>query len=377
MTTHEPVRDIDVGVPLRLLLAGLAAALVVLFSITTVPGFRSGNTFHTGYDGWLQGTAYVVLALVAVVRPTLGRRDRLLWGLFGLAVCLRALGFVLYLGYVRLQEPPPYPSIADYAWLAMDGVLLLALWILLRMRIRRRSTDIVFAAVQTGVTVAGVAVVLLFDTLDTISGADLPDDVVVTNLAYPLLDIGMLVLVSGALVATGIRSWSTVTLALGIVGFAVGDALFVYKVTAGTYHPGTMLAALSLVSTAAIAFSGWLPEVERPLLPAFEFSRVALSAILGLVAIAALVYGALKGVTLGGILLPAAALVVGIVRGVWTVTRNRDTALTAISESNAELLRFQSLVETSGDFIAMAGTDGAVLYVNPAGRRLVGSRTAT
>jgi PAS domain S-box-containing protein len=371
MTTHEPVRDIDVGAPLRLL-AGLAAALVVLFSITTVPGFRSGNTFHTGYDGWLQGTAYVVLALVALVRPTLGRRDRLLWGLFGLAVCLRALGFVLYLGYVRLQEPPPYPSIADYAWLAMDGVLLLALWILLRMRIRRRSTDIVFAAVQTGVTVAGVAVVLLFDTLDTISGADLPDDVVVTNLAYPLLDIGMLVLVSGALVATGIRSWSTVTLALGIVGFAVGDALFVYKVTAGSYHPGTMLAALSLVSTAAIAFSGWLPEVERPLLPAFEFSRVALSAILGLVAIAALVYGALKGVTLGGILLPAAALVVGIVRGVWTVTRNRDTALTAISESNAELLRFQSLVETSGDFIAMARTDGAVLYVNPAGRRLVG-----
>ena len=59
MTTHEPVREIDVGVPLRLL-AGLAAALVVLFSITTVPGFRSGNTFHTGYDGWLQGTAYVV-----------------------------------------------------------------------------------------------------------------------------------------------------------------------------------------------------------------------------------------------------------------------------------------------------------------------------
>ena len=296
----------------------------------------------------------------------------MLWGLFGLAVCLRALGFVLYLGYVRLQEPPPYPSIADYAWLAMDGVLLLALWILLRLRIRRRSIDIVLAAVQTGVTVAGVAVVLLFDTLDTISGADLPDDVVVTNLAYPLLDIGMLVLVSGALVATGFRSWSTVTLALGIVGFAVVDALFVYKVTAGTYHPGTMLAALSLVSTSAIAFSGWLPEVDRPILPAFEFSRVALSAILGLIAIAALVYGALKGVTLGGILLPAAALVVGIVRGVWTVTRNRDTALTAISESNAELLRFQSLVETSGDFIAMARTDGAVLYVNPAGRRLVG-----
>ena len=39
---------------------------------------------------------------------------------------------------------------------------------------------------------------------------------------------------------------------------------------------------------------------------------------------------------------------------------------------NDELLRFQSLVETSGDFIAIAALDGRVIYVNPAGRRLVG-----
>ena len=195
---------------------------------------------------------------------------------------------------------------------------------------------------------------------------------VVTNLAYPLLDIGMLVLVSSALVGTGFRSWSTLTLTLGITGYAVVDAVFVYQVTAGTYHPGTLLAALSLVATCAIAVSGWLPDVDHPILPMFEFSRVSLAAILGLTAIATLVYAALAQVTLGGVLLPAAALVVGIVRGVWTVGRNRDAALTAVSAKNAELVRFQSLVETSGDFIAMAQPDGAVLYVNPAGRRLVG-----
>jgi len=96
------------------------------------------------------------------------------------------------------------------------------------------------------------------------------------------------------------------------------------------------------------------------------------SAALGLISIAALVYGALTEVSVGGILIPAAALVIGIVRGVWTVVRNRGTAITAISATNAELVRFQSLVETSDDFIAMARPDGTVLYVNPAGRRLVG-----
>ena len=371
MTTQEPVRELEAGLPLRLL-AGLAGLLVLLFTITTVPGFRADDSFDTAYDGWLQGTAYVAIAALAVVRPMSVRRDRLVWGLFGLSVCLRALGFVVYLGYVRRQDPQPYPSIADYCWLAMDGVLLLALWILLRRRLRKRSIDIGLAAVQMGLTVAGVAVALLFSTLDTISGADLPDDVVVTNLAYPLLDIGMLVLVSSALVGTGFRSWSTLTLTLGITGYAVVDAVFVYQVTAGTYHPGTLLAALSLVATCAIAVSGWLPDVDRPILPVFEFSRVSLAAVLGLTAIATLVYAALEQVTLGGVLLPAAALVVGIVRGVWTVGRNRDAALTAVSAKNAELVRFQSLVETSGDFIAMAQPDGAVLYVNPSGRRLVG-----
>jgi PAS domain S-box-containing protein len=371
MTTLEPVHGFAPTRPNRAL-AWVAAALIATFAITTVPGVRASPAFHTVFDGWLQSTAYFAVAVVAVVRPRRSPVDRLLWGLIAVAVGLRALGFVLFLGYVRLQHPLPYPNVADYAWLTMDAVLLLAFWVLLRRRIRYRSVGLLLDAALMGLTVAGVAVVLLFHTLDTISGSDAPDGVVVVNLAYPLLDIGMLVLVSGALVTTGIRSWSTVLLAAGVVGFAVVDAVFVYQAAKGDYHPGTPLATLSLVATAAIAFSGWVHDVDRPLLPEFEFSRVALAAVLGLTSIAALVYGALREVTPGGILLPAGALVVGIVRGVWTVVRNRGTALTTIGAYNAELLRFQALVETSRDFIAMARPDGTVMYLNPAGRRLVG-----
>jgi len=364
---HEPLHRL----PVRLLIA--AAALLVLgFSVTTIPGFRSTPTFHIGYDGWLQGTTYVVVALVALVRPLTVPADRLLWWLVAGAISLRALGFVLFLGWVRLQEPPPYPSVADYAWLAMDAVLLLALWVLLRVRIEHRSIGIAFDAVFGGLTVAGLAVALQFHTLDTISGAEVPDSVVVTNLAYPLLDVGMLMLVTGALVATGIRAWSTVLLTIGIAGFAVVDAVFVYRITASTYHPGTLLAALSAIATLAIALSGWVPDTGRVTLPAFEFSQLVVSAGFGLIAVATMLYAALDRVTLAGLLLPAAALVVGIVRAVWTVLRNTDRAVTVISAKNAELVRFQALVETSDDFIAMARPDGAVMYVNPAGRRLVG-----
>lgn len=43
-----------------------------------------------------------------------------------------------------------------------------------------------------------------------------------------------------------------------------------------------------------------------------------------------------------------------------------------LREASARLERFRSLVEASGDFIAIAALDGSVVYVNPAGRRLVG-----
>jgi hypothetical protein len=223
MTTLEPVHGFAPTRPNRAL-AWVAAALIATFAITTVPGVRASPAFHTVFDGWLQSTAYVAVAVVAVVRPRRSPVDRLLWGLIAVAVGLRALGFVLFLGYVRLQHPLPYPNVADYAWLTMDAVLLLAFWVLLRRRIRYRSVGLLLDAALMGLTVAGVAVVLLFHTLDTISGSDAPDGVVVVNLAYPLLDIGMLVLVSGALVTTGIRSWSTVLLAAGVVVISVVDA---------------------------------------------------------------------------------------------------------------------------------------------------------
>jgi hypothetical protein len=43
---HEPLHRL----PVRLLIA-VAALLVLGFSVTTIPGFRSTPTFHDGYDG--------------------------------------------------------------------------------------------------------------------------------------------------------------------------------------------------------------------------------------------------------------------------------------------------------------------------------------
>jgi PAS domain S-box-containing protein len=371
MTTLMPVQGLAVGRGRRLL-AAVALLMVVAFTITTLPGVRSTTSFHVLYDGWVQGGAYVVLAFVALVRPLASGVNRTLWWLVATGSVLRALGYVLFLGYVRLLDNPPSPSVADVAWFLEDLVMLAAMWVLLRTRIRSRSVDLALDALVVGLTVGGVAVMLLYPTLVDIANRPDPGQMVATELIYPMLDIAALVIVTGVLVRLGWRSWSTVLLTVGIAADAIVDAVFAYQSSAGTYHPGTILAALALMAGAAMAFAGWAPEGEQREPHGYEFSRVAVAAVLGLVAVAALVYADLTDVPVGGVLLLAAALVVGIGRAMLTVSRNRGTAESAISAKDAELLRFQSLVETSDDFIAMVRPDGAVLYVNPAGRRLVG-----
>jgi len=371
MTTLMPVQGLAVGRGRRLL-AAVALLMVVAFTITTLPGVRSTTSFHVLYDGWVQGGAYVVLAFVALVRPLASGVNRTLWWLVATGSVLRALGYVLFLGYVRLLDNPPSPSVADVAWFLEDLVMLAAMWVLLRTRIRSRSVDLALDALVVGLTVGGVAVMLLYPTLVDIANRPDPGQMVATELIYPMLDIAALVIVTGVLVRLGWRSWSTVLLTVGIAADAIVDAVFAYQSSAGTYHPGTILAALALMAGAAMAFAGWAPEGEQREPHGYEFSRVAVAAVLGLVAVAALVYADLTDVPVGGVLLLAAALVVGIGRATLTVSRNRGTAESAISAKDAELLRFQSLVETSDDFIAMVRPDGAVLYVNPAGRRLVG-----
>lgn len=49
----------------------------------------------------------------------------------------------------------------------------------------------------------------------------------------------------------------------------------------------------------------------------------------------------------------------------------------ALRAANAELEQFRALVEASSDFIAIAALDGTVMYVNPAGREMVGLPAGT
>jgi len=126
----------------------VSAALVVdvlLFSLTTIPGVRPRPGFSTLADGWLQGSAYVLTALLWAIRS---HTDRWVPGLVAAALAARALAFVLYLTVVRNLDPVPYPSVADAGWLLMCALLLAALVLLARRSFTYLSANLVLDGIS-------------------------------------------------------------------------------------------------------------------------------------------------------------------------------------------------------------------------------------
>ncbi|MFD2090582.1 putative bifunctional diguanylate cyclase/phosphodiesterase [Blastococcus deserti] len=304
--------------PARLALAVLLA-VVAAFFVSTLPrvraaaGFRPAG-FDPWLDGWLQGGGYVTAAVLALLRPLSSPVDRAIWAWLAAAVAARALGFLLFLAYVRRQDPLPYPSVADAAWLAMYVFLLVGLVQLARRRTRRLSALLLLDAAVGVLAAAALAVSLLYRTVLSLAAPGTPDAAVVVNLAYPVLDLMLLVAFVGVLLAYEWRpppaAWA---LAIGVVGFAVVDGVFVYQSAAGTFRPGTMLSSGSMAVTALVAVAGWLPDGSRagrrePM------PNVVLPGIFALVCLAVLVFATQRDVPALGVVLAGAGVVVAIAR---------------------------------------------------------------
>ena len=303
--------------------ARVAIALLLLetlvFAVSTVPGVRSAAGFVApGFDpyldGWLQGAGYVTAAVVAALRPLTSPVDRAVWAWLAAALTARALGFVLFLGYVRWQEPVPFPSVADAAWLAMYVLMLTGLVQLARRRTRRLSLTLVLDAAVGVLAASALAVSLLYGTVVSLAAPGTPGSVVAVNLAYPVLDLMLLVVFVGLLLAYEWRpppaAW---VLAAGVIGFAVIDGIFVYQSATATFRPGTWLSSASLVVMGLVAVAGWLPAraqaVRREPMP-----NVVLPGFFALGCLALLVYASQQEVPLLGVLLAGAGVLVAIAR---------------------------------------------------------------
>lgn len=357
--------------------AGIALliAAVAAFCVTSIPGVHDLPGYVALYDAGLQCTAYVLCALVALLLAFRTPVERLTWGLLSLALALRAAGFVTNFVWVRWQTSPPYPSIADACWLASDLVLVLVLLVRARALLPQMTLLAVLDAVAGAILAAGLVLVVVFEDIVTVVQAPEIDRLEwSTILAYPVEDVVLLVISVGLLAGTGL--WprrSDLVLFVAVAGLAVLDVAFLDEIYEATFRPAAWVQPLSLATTALLAVVPLVARAGSPPAPAQLASReITAAATIATTATAFFVYASLEAAPVTSTLLVAAALMVSIIRGAATLLGDRSAAVEALREVNEDLLRFQALVEASQDFIAIAGMDGQVMYVNPAGRDMVG-----
>ena len=256
----RPARLIAGAVPRR------AAGLRRLHHPRRAGGGGIEPGFDPCLDGWLQGAGYVTAAVLALLRPFASRVDRAIWAWLAAAITARAAGLrASSSAYVRWQEPPPYPSVADAAWLAMYVLMLAGLVELARRRTRRLSTTLVLDAAVGVLAAAAVAVALLYRTVLSLAAPGTPGAVVVVNLAYPVLDLMLLVVFVGVLLA---YEWhpppAAWVLAAGRHRVRGDRRRLRLPVRGGDVPARDLLSSVALAAMGLVAVAGWLPGDHGP-----------------------------------------------------------------------------------------------------------------
>jgi two-component system, cell cycle response regulator len=271
----------------------------------------------------------VVSAAYCLARPLFRRKDRTAWLAVGLGLSFWAAGD-LYYQFV-LADKETYPSGADALWIACYPCLYIGLGLLLRGRTLQVNRSFWLDGVIAGLTVAAAGAALLFGTIvDTTGGATLT---VATNLAYPLGDLGLLVVVLSTLGLTGWQLDRVWACALGgCVVFALSDTFYLFQTAKGTYVEGTILDAGWPIGLALFAFAAWQPKravVHRRL----EGFRVLLVPVgFGLLGLGLLVYDHFERLNVVALAFSTLAIVAVIGRMVLTFREN----LTLLGRSRAE-----------------------------------------
>ena len=184
------------------------------------------------------------------------------WTAFAVGLSFWTLGFLAYDAFIAGRDPVPYPSVADYLWIAFYPPIWVGLILLLRVRVRRLPRAFWSQSVIALLGLAALVDALLFERLIKSTGGDVPT--LVTSLAYPIGDVIALGLVFTIFAVTGGRPGTGPALVL--VAFAIelpADIVYLLQTASGTYRDGTVLDTAWPIATLLIAHAAWQPRPRK------------------------------------------------------------------------------------------------------------------
>ncbi|HEX2176214.1 MAG TPA: EAL domain-containing protein [Nocardioidaceae bacterium] len=282
----------------------------------------------------LYALAYIGAGTLCVLRARRQRGQRWAWAALATGLFANCAGDIYYSLFFLNEATPAYPSPANWLWLAFYPATYLALVLFLRGTVKRFVVTMWLDALISALAVAAVAYAVAFEHLLDVSGGSIA--VVLTNMAYPVGDLLLLVLVAVAAIFGGLvdRLWAL--LGLGFLSFAVADTWFAVQASTGRFLTGTPTESLWTLTAVLIAIAA----VARPQEPTPPEARpwwhvMILPVVFASGSLALLVYGQDGAVPRVSVVLALASLVVGVVRAnvnYWEATRLLETRQQALTD---------------------------------------------
>ncbi|MEA2243479.1 MAG: hypothetical protein QOD24_3035, partial [Solirubrobacteraceae bacterium] len=317
------------------LLLAVMAATVLLYAIDVVFEPLTPGVSEL-FQKFASCAVFFGAAALCVVMGRASRDERSAWWLLALAMALWGAGSVYYSLVLWNVDQVPSPSPADAFWLIFYLPACAALYKLLANRAKSLGRGIWLDALVGGLGVGGAgAVLVLQKVLDHSVGASAAT---VTNLAYPIGDLGLLALIVAAGTAMGWKAsgvWRWIGPAFVI--FAVSDSIYLVQVAEDTYATGGLLdlgwpAAALLVGVAAWRREPLVrPSVRTP-------TTIVVPAVFGFAALGLLVVSEFARVSPLGIGLATASIFVMLARLFLTVKDNRELLAQSRREATTDAL---------------------------------------
>ncbi len=233
----------------------VTAALVLGYVASTV--LRRRQSTNAFFDIGVANLAYAGCVALCWLRAVQVREHRPAWTAIGASLALFTVGSLLWTTTVQFSDPVPYPSVADAFFLVFYPVAYVGVALLVVESVGTRSHAIWWDGLIAALGVAALEAAIVIAPISRGSRGEAAT--VATNLAYPIGDLVLVMMVVAVFAMTGWRPgrvwW---TLGAGLILFSLADSIYVWRVTSDTYATGTPLDGAWLVGAFLIASAAWL-----------------------------------------------------------------------------------------------------------------------
>jgi two-component system cell cycle response regulator len=266
MTPGEPsVPDSELARGLRVALAILLLGGTVLIALHYWLDF--GGSLHGTLSAVVYDAVVLGAGIACLVRASAFGRERSAWILIGAAILVWGAAEIYWSAVIEGNPNAPYPSPADAGYLLFYPLAYAGLALLVRARAQEIEWRLWLDGAIATLGTAALGAAFVFDFVaEKTEGTPVE---IVTTLAYPLGDIGMLAMVVGVVALTGWRPGRTWSLLLaGLAALVVADIAYTLQLTEEALPGGSWIEPIYLIGAVCLGASVWQPaaaaEIRSP-----------------------------------------------------------------------------------------------------------------